>query len=129
MPRGTKSKSSVYDLLDRVRNRPGDYLRRPTLTSLGDFLLGFIIAQHGVPYGHFSIQSEPLFDDFSVWFPLHHGSAAPGYSSVIKPKSHNTRKAFDRFFEYLTAYRDRKLKFRCSIPLSPAQRKRCFAVL
>jgi hypothetical protein len=129
MPRDTKSKATLYDLLDRIRKDPRQYLQRWTLTSLDDFLLGFSVAQHGAVHGNFSTQDEPPFDDFAVWFPLHHGSQAPGYSSVIKPESHNTRAAFDRFFEYLTAFRTRKLKFRCSFALSSAQRKHCSAVL
>jgi hypothetical protein len=129
MPRDTESKATLYDLLARVHRHPRQYLQRRTLTSLDDFLLGFCIARHGAAYGHYSTQDEPPFDDFAVWFPLHYGSPAPGYSSVIKPESHNTGAAFDRFFKYLTAFRARKLKFRRTFAVSAAQRKHCSAVL
>lgn len=121
--RSTKSKATLYGLLDRIRRNPHDFLRRRTFTSLGDFLQGFSIAQHGVVYGHYGTENEPLFDDFGLWFHLHHGCPTAGWFPEIMTQSRNTRDAFDRFFEYLTAYRDRSLGFRHSFALSAAQRK------
>ncbi|MEY2427953.1 MAG: hypothetical protein QOJ40_838 [Verrucomicrobiota bacterium] len=124
-----KTKATVYGLLDRVREDPRAYLRGRSLDSLADFLRGFSIAQHGRTCGHYTTQGEPPFHDFTVWFELHHHQPSAGWYPAIMTESRTTKGAYNRFFNHLTAYRSRVLKFRCSFAISPVQRKHYVATL
>src|ERR1017187_3801752 len=106
---------TIYHLLDRIKQRPRDYLSKPTLVSLGDFLQGFCIAQHGPQIRR---AGEPPFHDFTVWFGLHHKDTHGGWHGAIKTKSSDGKQGFRCFFDYLDTYRQRKLKFQCRFTLS-----------
>jgi hypothetical protein len=113
---------SIYDLLDWIKNHPGLYLRCPTLGCLHDFLDGVSVGQHfGAP-----ADGEPRFADFSAWFCHHHkapGAAAGGWYCAIMGESSDERSAFDRFFQYLEAYRHRRLVLQYQFTLTQRQRE------
>ena len=116
-------KQSIYDLLGHIQKRPAMYLRRPTLDSLSDFLTGFSVGRN---FGLHSNNKEPSFDDFSAWFCIHLQApcAGPGgWYGAITDESRDEKEAFDRFFQYLAAYRRRVPLLEYHFTLSPAQRK------
>jgi len=124
MRRASKAKPGIYGLLEAIRKRPGLYLRNPTLGSLNDFLTGFSVGQSFSPRAQ-----DGCFpgSDFSSWFCWHHrapGAGAGGWYSVIMDESSDERQAFERFFEYLAAYRRRVPALQYHFTLRPAQRKR-----
>jgi len=118
-----KAKQTIYDLLECIRKRPGFYLRSPTLRSLYDFLTGFSVGQN---FAADAQNGERPFGDFKAWFSIHLDApcaGAGGWYGAISDESGDGKKGFDRFFEYLTIYRQRVSLMQYHFRLTPGQRR------
>lgn len=99
------------------------YVGARTLTALQIFL-------HGVSFGQVWAgrlrDGEPPFSEFSEWFKVHLSltcAGSGGWYSAIKDLCPDDKEAFDRFFDYLELYRQRKSEFQRYFTLTSSQRK------
>lgn len=97
--------SSVYQLLDMIRQKPGIYIGEPSLTGLYHFLHGFEYAlmATGNPFD----DEDPPFSGFHDWIAGRFGFAesTPGWRNMLLRSVGDETAAFARFFSELAEYR------------------------
>jgi hypothetical protein len=112
---------TIYDLLDHIRKRPGMYFHHSTLGALQNFLTGFSI---GRSFSRGGRSEEPPFDNLSTWLGVHHNlrcAGAGGWYGAILDECGEGEKVFERFFDYLDAYRKREIELTYRFRLTAKQ--------
>ncbi len=99
---------TISDLLERIRQRPGMYLGERSLTALRSTLAGYELALglHRIE-GDLSMRLPVGFNDW-VAYRQHFYEPTSGWKNMILSKSQSEAVAFDRFFELLDQFTDRK---------------------
>ena len=95
---------SIYDVLDRIRKRPGMYIAEPSINRLHAFLVGYTA---GLGRVRFALRDEVGFHRFHDWVArrLGFGGSASGWCNMIRSKSASEADAFERFFALLDEFR------------------------
>lgn len=96
--------STVFDLLNRVRENPGMYLGYPSISSLFMFLNGYEVARGEM--GIDLTETEVLFyDSFQPWLQKKLGvRSVTSWAKLIMLSCHDERAGFDKFFELLAEF-------------------------
>jgi len=88
----------VYDILQKVKNKPNVYLGSPSILCLQAFLSGYNVAQYQL--GRESLNAPDCFDGFQEWiqekFKI---ESDQSWAKVILFYSADERDALERFFE------------------------------
>jgi hypothetical protein len=97
----------VYEMLGSIQKKPTIFLTSKSITALQDFLNGYMTL--GIGNEDLSNAGDPDFPNFKYWF-LHttkqYGELGFPYKRVLLEECKGDEvKAFDRFFEYLEAYK------------------------
>lgn len=95
----------LYELLQRIKQRPGMYLARPSITRLRMFLMGYSIARAelGLP----TTEQEKEFGGFQDWIQERYNiTSSHGWDSIILFYSADERDGLDRFFKLLEQFRN-----------------------
>lgn len=97
--------STIFDLLDRVRENPGMYLGYPSISSLCMFLNGYEVARGEM--GIDLTETEVLFyDSFQPWLQKKLGvRSVTSWAKLIMLSCHDERAGFEKFFELLAEFR------------------------
>ncbi len=88
----------LYDLLQRIKQRPGMYLGKSSITRLSMLLMGYSLARRevGLPI----TKQEKEFGGFQEWiqekFKI---TSSHGWDSIILFYSADEREAFENFFQ------------------------------
>jgi hypothetical protein len=88
----------LYDLLQRVKERPGMYLGRSSITRLSMLLMGYSLARRelGLPI----TTQEKEFGGFQEWIQKKFKiTSSHGWDSIILFYSADERDALDNFFK------------------------------
>ena len=96
---GNKSSQEyLYDLLARIKQRPGMYLGKVSLTRLKMLLIGY-----GMSRGELGLQltqEEKQFAQFQQWIQRKYQiNSSEGWESIILSQVEDEKLAFDLFFE------------------------------
>ena len=101
--------SKIYEMLELIRRRPELFLTSKSITSLQDFLTGYLCLPFRKDMYH---KDEPNFDEFKYWVldkDIRKSSLNSSYRKFLLYECNcNDEKAFDRFFEYLEEYKAEK---------------------
>ncbi len=87
----------LYGLLQRIKERPGMYLGRRSLTRLSMLLMGYSLARQelGLPL----TEQEKKFGGFQEWIQSRFKiTSSQGWDSIIVFYSADERDALDNFF-------------------------------
>jgi hypothetical protein len=88
----------LYDLLDRVKQRPGMYLGKVSLTRLKMLLMGYSMSRGEL--GLQLTQQEKQFAKFQQWIQTKYQiNSSEGWESIILSQAEDEKLAFDLFFE------------------------------
>lgn len=90
--------SSLYQLLDKIHQKPGIYLGAPSLSSLYLFLCGYAFArqEQGIPI----TAEERKLEQFQGWIQQRFKiSASVSWAKIILLYSTDKRSGFEMFFE------------------------------
>jgi hypothetical protein len=95
-------KENLYDLLDKMRERPAMYLGEASITCLEAFISGF---NEGSNY---EVPENPPFDGFNNFVGKFYGKyTTAGWKNLILSDHYgNEKEALDRFFVLLDEYRE-----------------------
>ena len=88
----------LYDLLQRIKERPAMYLGSRSITCLNAFLNGYLGARHdmGVP----RTQQEIEFEEFQEWIRKKFRiTSSQSWAKIILFYSADEREALDKFFD------------------------------
>lgn len=100
--------STVFDLLDRVRERPGMYLGYPSVCSLFMFLNGYEVARDEAGI-ELTEDEESFYDKFQPWLQQRLGvRSMASWEKLIMLSCHDEKTGFERFFELLAEFRQRE---------------------
>lgn len=94
------------DLLQRIKERPGMYLGRCSITRLRMLLMGYSMCRGelGLPL----TEQEKEFGGFQEWIQNKYNiTSSHGWESIILFYSADERDAFNNFFELLDEFRNR----------------------
>ena len=88
----------LYDLLVRIKQRPGMYLGKVSLTRLKMLLMGYSMSRGEL--GLKLTQQEKHFAKFQQWIQAKYQVNSPqGWETIILSEVENEKLAFDLFFE------------------------------
>jgi hypothetical protein len=95
---------SIYDMLDRIRKKPGLSIATPSINRLHAFIVGYTA---GLGRVGFAVRDEEHFHRFHDWVAhrLGFGGSASGWCNMIRDKSKSEVDAFHRFFVLLDEFR------------------------
>ncbi len=92
------SQEYLYNLLARIKQRPGMYLGKVSLTRLKMLLMGY-----GMSRGELGLQltqEEKQFAQFQQWIQRKYQiNSSEGWESIILSQVEDEKLAFDLFFE------------------------------
>ncbi|BAU15448.1 hypothetical protein LEP3755_60060 [Leptolyngbya sp. NIES-3755] len=95
----------LYDLLERIRQRPGMYLGSVSVTRLSAFLGGYMCSrtESQLP----DTPQEEEFSGFQDWIQARYKiTSAHGWEQIILFHSSDEKDAFHRFFQLLDEFRN-----------------------
>ena len=95
----------LYGLLERIKERPGMYMGKPSITRLSILLTGYGMARSelGLPV----TEQEKEFGGFQDWIQERYKiTSTHGWDSIILFYSSDEKDAFNRFFELFEKYRN-----------------------
>ena len=99
------SSRKIYELLDVIKRRPHIWLTTKSITSLQDFLNGYMQLGFGDDIYH---AGQPSIDDFKYRIldkdKRNLGVGNPYRTVLLHECNGDEEKAFDRFFEYLEEF-------------------------
>lgn len=88
----------LYDLLARIKKRPGMYLGKVSLTRLKMLLMGYSMSRGEL--GLQLTQEEKKFAQFQQWIQRKYQiNSSQGWETIILSKVEDEKLAFDLFFE------------------------------
>ncbi|WP_017303312.1 hypothetical protein [Spirulina subsalsa] len=88
----------LYDLLERIKKRPGMYLGRVSLIRLKMLLLGYSMSREEL--GLELTQQEKQFSQFQNWIQEKYNvNSSEGWENIILSQVNDERLAFELFFE------------------------------
>jgi hypothetical protein len=92
------SQEYLYDLLARIKQRPGMYLGKVSITRLKMLLMGYSMSR-----GELGLQlteQEKQFAQFQRWIQAKYQvNSAQGWESIILSQVEDEKLAFDLFFD------------------------------
>ena len=95
--------STLYDLLNKIHQKPGIYIGAPSLSNLYMFLCGYSFSrqEQGIPL----TVEEQEFDRFQGWIQQRFNvSASVSWAKIILLYSVDDRSGFEMFFELWTEF-------------------------
>lgn len=88
----------LYDLLTRIKKRPGMYLGKVSLTRLKILLMGYSMSRGEL--GLQLTQEEKQFAQFQQWIQRKYQiNSSQGWETIILSQVEDEKLAFDLFFE------------------------------
>jgi hypothetical protein len=95
-------RKNLYDILDKMRERPGMYLGSHSITRLEAFICGFYEGSND------EVPENPPFGDFNDFVGKFYGKyTTAGWKNLILADHYgNEQEALDRFFVLLDEYRE-----------------------
>jgi hypothetical protein len=104
------SQEYLYDLLARIKQRPGMYLGKVSLIRLKMLLMGY-----GMSRGELGLQltqEEKQFAQFQQWIQRKYQiKSSEGWESIILSQVEDEKLAFDLFFELFEQFNLEFLQF------------------
>ncbi len=94
---------NLYELLQKIKQKPSVYLGNPSILCLRAFLSGYNVAQYqlGLPLGE-----KDALDGFQEWIQKKFRiESSQSWANIILFFSQDERDALDNFFELLEEFR------------------------
>ncbi|MEO1432543.1 MAG: hypothetical protein AAFV71_26420 [Cyanobacteria bacterium J06633_8] len=100
--------SGLYEVLQKIKSRPGMYIGKPSVTHLFHFLVGYEFAR-----GELDIEPTEWEDDFHENFQpwlqkRYHVSTSNSWANIIMLYCGSEKEGLDSFYELLDEFRNRE---------------------
>lgn len=93
----SNNKEYLYELLDKIKKRPGMFLGTPSIIRLNMLLTGYSLAR--LELGLEETKEEQEFSRFQEWIEEKYQSkSTEGWDTLILKNSENEKDAFRQFF-------------------------------
>ena len=99
--------STLFDLLEKIKTKPGLYLGTASITSLRMFILGYRFARSELSITNTETESE-FYKKFQPWLQNRLSiRTVNGWEKIILLTCIDEKAAFDYFFQLLDEFRQR----------------------
>ena len=97
--------TNLYEILNRIKETPGMYLGRPSVSDLFMFLVGYEFAR--TEMGAELDENEELFyESFQPWLQQRLGvKSVTSWAKLIMLSCHDEKAGFDKFFSLLDEFK------------------------
>ena len=100
--------STIFELLERIKEKPGMYLGYPSVQSLFMFLNGYDLAREELGI-ELTPEEENFYAKFQPWLQKKLGvRSVTSWAKLIMLSCHDEKTGFERFFELLSEFRQKK---------------------
>ncbi|MEZ2301252.1 MAG: hypothetical protein ACBR13_05760 [Microcoleus sp.] len=99
--------SNIFELLEKIEQKPGLYIGTASVTALRQFLVGYKFARQEM--GIMPTEEElDFYQEFQPWLQVHFSiQTANSWDTIILFKCVDGKAAFAYFFRLLEKFRDR----------------------
>jgi hypothetical protein len=104
---GGEKMTNLYDLLEKIKEKPGMYIGSPNINNLLMFLCGYQYACEAMKLPESEQESE--FAQFQPWLQTKFGvNTSASWAKIILLYSSDETDAFKNFFDLLTEFRNQQ---------------------
>ena len=101
--------SSVFEVLEKVRNKPGMYIGRPSVSDLFMFLVGYEYARSELGNA-LSAEDDDFYGEFQPWLQNKLGvKTVTSWAKIIMLDCQDEKAGFEYFFKLLDEFKNRNL--------------------
>lgn len=98
---------SIFGLLEKINQKPGLYLGKPSVTALRHFLVGYKFARQEMGIAPNEIELD-FYHEFQPWLQRYFQiKTSNPWDNILLFKYVDEETAFFRFFQLLEAFRNR----------------------
>ncbi|TAE56912.1 MAG: hypothetical protein EAZ76_11905 [Nostocales cyanobacterium] len=99
--------AGIYEVLQKIKDRPGMYIGNSSITVLRHFLVGYKFARNelGVELNQ---EEADFYDNFQPWIQQHFNvRTSNSWANIILLFTRDEKDAFNRFFTLLEEFKQR----------------------
>ncbi|WP_069791051.1 hypothetical protein A5482_014895 (plasmid) [Cyanobacterium sp. IPPAS B-1200] len=97
--------SNLYEILNKIKEAPGIYLGRPSVSDLFMFLMGYEFARSEMDVD-LDEEEELFYDSFQPWLQQRlRVLSVSRWAKLIMLSCHDEKAGFDKFFFLLDEFR------------------------
>ncbi|MFM2064843.1 MAG: hypothetical protein RLZZ507_4514 [Cyanobacteriota bacterium] len=99
--------SGVLEILEKVRNKPGMYIGRPSVSDLFMFLVGYEYARSELG-SELSAEDDDFYGEFQPWLQKKLGiTSVSSWAKIIMLYCQDEKAGFEYFFRLLDEFKQR----------------------
>lgn len=100
--------SGLFEILEKIKARPGMYIGRPSVSDLFMFLVGYKTARRELEI-ELTEEEEDFLGEFQPWLQEKFGiSTHSSWAKMIMLYFHDEKQGFDYFFKLVDEFRKRE---------------------
>ena len=100
--------ATLFDLLERIKKKPGMYLGYPSVSALFMLLQGYEIARSELGV-ELTDKEEYFYSEFQPWLQQKLGvRSVTSWAKLIMLSCHDEKTGFEQFFELLDEFQKRQ---------------------
>ncbi|WP_246605425.1 hypothetical protein [Sphaerospermopsis torques-reginae] len=101
--------SSVFEVLEKVRTKPGLYIGRPSVSDLFMFLVGYEYARSELGNA-LSAEDDDFYGEFQPWLQNKLGvKTVTSWAKIIMLYCQDEKAGFEYFFKLLDEFKQRNI--------------------
>ncbi|WP_414579531.1 hypothetical protein [Anabaena sp. CCY 9402-a] len=99
--------SGVYEILSKIKAKPGMYIGRPSVSDLFMFLVGYECSRSELGIEN-TQEEEDFYGEFQPWLQKKLGiKTVSSWSKMIMLYCHDEKAGFEKFFSLLDEFKQR----------------------
>ncbi|XWK88281.1 MAG: hypothetical protein U7127_29550 [Phormidium sp.] len=99
--------SGVFELLEKIRTKPGMYIGRPSVSDLFMFLVGYEYGR-GESGVEATEEEDDFYGEFQPWLQKKLGiKTVSSWAKIIMVSCHDEKAGFEKFFKLLDEFKQR----------------------
>jgi hypothetical protein len=104
---GIPTMSSLFALLEKIKNKPGLYVGKTSITELRMFIVGYRFARSELNIQNTEAESD-FYKNFQPWLQIRlNVRTSNSWDKIILFTVINEKQAFDYFFQLLSEFQQR----------------------
>lgn len=97
----------IYEVLQKIKNRPGMYIGKSSITILRHFLVGYQFARRELGL-ELTQEDTDFYDNFQPWIQRHFNvRTSNSWANIILLFARDEKEAFNCFFRLLDEFKQR----------------------
>ncbi|MFK0735266.1 MAG: hypothetical protein ACFKPT_11140 [Gloeotrichia echinulata GP01] len=99
--------SAIFEILEKIKTKPGMYLGRPSVSDLFMFLVGYECSRSELGIEP-TVEEDDFYGEFQPWLQKKLGiTTVSSWSKMIMLYCHDEKAGFEYFFSLLDEFKQR----------------------